>query len=101
MMILVVFFFLRRRQPLRSTRTDTLFPSTMLFRADPAGAGEQRVGEEADRDADAGHRAHHVGGPAVLLRDTVPDVVVLPAGDRKSTRLNSSHQCASRMPSSA
>src|SRR3546814_10634731 len=26
---------------------------------------------------------------------------VIPKGDRKSTRLNSSHQCASRMPSSA
>src|SRR3546814_2594580 len=33
---------------------------------------------------------------AMLSKDPTPDEV-----DRKSTRLNSSHQCASRMPSSA
>src|SRR3546814_3543109 len=36
---------------------------------------------------------HHVGHAAW--------VVPLIAGDRKSTRLNSSHYCASRMPASA
>ena len=30
-----------------------------------------------------------------------PVYLVNPRGDRKSTRLNSSHQCLSRMPSSA
>src|SRR3546814_5251830 len=32
----VVFFFLRIRRPPRSTRTDTLFPYTTLFRSFPA-----------------------------------------------------------------
>src|SRR3546814_21023534 len=31
---LFVFFFLMRRRPPRSTRTDTLFPYTTLFRSD-------------------------------------------------------------------
>ena len=34
-------------------------------------------------------------------RAFVPDLLVIPAGDRKSTRLNSSHHTTSRMPSSA
>src|SRR3546814_9827760 len=48
-MVRVVFFFLMiRRQP-RSTRTDTLFPYTTLFRSDAAafcrhGAGRRRTG---------------------------------------------------------
>src|SRR3546814_20114075 len=37
-MILFVFFFLMIRRPPRSTRTDTLFPYTTLFRS-AAGAG--------------------------------------------------------------
>src|SRR3546814_3613583 len=32
--LLSVFFFLMRRRPPRSTRTDTLFPYTTLFRSD-------------------------------------------------------------------
>src|SRR3546814_982035 len=47
--------------------------------------------------------------PANMLAEVPPvDVFLIPgdqipggAGDRKSTRLNSSHECASRMPSSA
>src|SRR3546814_5015332 len=40
---LVVFFFLMIRRPPRSTRTDTLFPYTTLFRSriGHAGAGQQ------------------------------------------------------------
>src|SRR3546814_8919551 len=43
------------------------------------------------------------GGPAVVLEHGGQQVRGgrLAAGDRKSTRLNSSHYCASRMPSSA
>src|SRR3546814_11911844 len=33
MFILLEFFFLMRRRPPRSTRTDTLFPDTTLFRS--------------------------------------------------------------------
>src|SRR3546814_13702123 len=32
-----IFFFLMIRRPPRSTRTDTLFPYTTLFRSDPPG----------------------------------------------------------------
>ena len=39
----------------------------------------------------------HVEGTA----DRPPDPPTFPKGDRKSTRLNSSHRIASRMPSSA
>src|SRR3546814_15921350 len=35
----VLFFFLMIRRPPRSTRTDTLFPYTTLFRSSEAGAG--------------------------------------------------------------
>src|SRR3546814_11522023 len=43
-----VFFFLLIRRPPKSTRTDTLFPSTTLFRSDPRlfGGLEQQVGAD-------------------------------------------------------
>src|SRR3546814_13882206 len=47
-----VFFFLMRRRPPRSTRTDTLFPYTTLFRShedlrrDGDLRGAKRVGQE-------------------------------------------------------
>src|SRR3546814_12047182 len=46
---LVVFFVLMIRRPPRSTRTDTLFPYTTLFRSHwvPAFAGMTMVGVEA------------------------------------------------------
>src|SRR3546814_15037923 len=51
------FFFLMIRRPPRSTRTDTLFPYTTLFRApagcDPAGPAGQR---EARTKGKAGRR---------------------------------------------
>src|SRR3546814_9850391 len=37
---MVYFFFLIIRRPPRSTRTDTLFPYTTLFRSQDRGAGE-------------------------------------------------------------
>src|SRR3546814_14026525 len=48
-MMLCVFFFLMTRQPPRSTRTDTLFPYTTLFRSDRGLVGERTreiVGEQ-------------------------------------------------------
>src|SRR3546814_11299668 len=58
------FFFLRRRPP-RSTRTDTLFPYTTLFRSSPSlpyrlGA-EISVQSAAWRGAIAGTRDHQAG----------------------------------------
>src|SRR3546814_16829594 len=53
-----VFFFLMRRRPPRSTRTDTRFPYTTLFRS----PGERRCAPDADRgDRDAGRAASGVG----------------------------------------
>src|SRR3546814_17925343 len=80
--------FLMTRRPPRSTRTDTLFPYTTLFRSQLAEvdilalAGLLPVIHRREDGGGGVHPAHHVG-------------------DRKSTRLNSSHYCASRMPSSA
>src|SRR3546814_11365418 len=87
------FFFLMIRRPPRSTRTDTLFPYTTLFRSHlrlPA----------AGRDRDRGG-----GSPPIRCPRTAPGTDCLrlllqrggrhlrsrPRRDRKSTRLNSSH----------
>src|SRR3546814_11750394 len=43
MRVLCVFFLMIRRPP-RSTRTDTLFPYTTLFRSAEVGAGNRRNG---------------------------------------------------------
>src|SRR3546814_2964984 len=136
------FFFLMIRRPPRSTRTDTLFPYTTLFRSIAArrnGRGFERGGRElrdgatripalyptsdmgrahdprsaaiggscedrrlAQVDGGGTHTATEAGslgaprgrsGPVSLWRAATED--------RKSTRLNSSHSCASLMPSSA
>src|SRR3546814_18216813 len=80
------FFFLMIRRPPSSTRTDTLFPYTTLFRS-PA---------KSDVHMEDVHRA--VGFMAILgeleradLIDTSLPTVHAPTLDRKSTRLNSSH----------
>src|SRR3546814_19217625 len=77
----VCFFFLMIRRPPRSTRTDTLFPYTTLFRSPEAAIG--LAGEYAM------HSFIVVGDPRIWA-DTAA-VPILIAGDRKSTRLNSSH----------
>src|SRR3546814_15100767 len=52
----IVFFFLMRRRPPRSTRTDTLFPYTTLFRSDVAGQHQPRRGRPDIEPAVAGLR---------------------------------------------
>src|SRR3546814_20601338 len=47
-----VFFFLMIRRPPRSTRTDTLFPYTTLFRSRPAGDQRPHFGVEIGGIAD-------------------------------------------------
>src|SRR3546814_15542744 len=95
-------------RPPRSTRTDTLFPYTTLFRS--AGPGRLRIGgtdaaEGVEDDGAKGRVADVAGQQRIAARQgaargkAVEDARDLP--DRKSTRLNSSHSCASRMPSSA
>src|SRR3546814_15621648 len=67
LMFLSCFFFLMIRRPPRSTRTDTLFPYTTLFRSrdDQAGAGARREGAVTGAGADR----HPLGAhPAVRPR---------------------------------
>src|SRR3546814_10865354 len=127
-MLLRSFFFLIIRRPPRSTRTDTLFPYTTLFRSARAdlgsGAGTLGIGGIVAFDpgrgragqfrGGGGSACNHAGVP--LARSQDRDAVWRQARDqergkctarralfkdRKRTRLNSSHSCASRMPSSA
>src|SRR3546814_19751185 len=92
-------FFLMIRPPPRSTRTDTLFPYTTLFRSCAAAVLVLSAGL-AHADADTQFRQQF--GDAFLdhywslhADDAIAmgyyrDADQLPA-DRKSTRLNSSH----------
>src|SRR3546814_20532416 len=68
--IVVLFFFLMIRRPPRSTRTDTLFPYTTLFRS----PGRPRYGQHEQRP-DFGSAP---GGELVAGR--LPDRQVAPAG---------------------
>src|SRR3546814_15543873 len=86
--ISVCFFFLMIRRPPRSTRTDTLFPYTTLFRSlalmrrqrllQPLDRAEHRVAAQRRVGIELGQRADQAPGGAERR-------------DRKSTRLNSSH----------
>src|SRR3546814_13924066 len=99
----VLFFLMIRRTP-RSTRTDTLFPYTTLFRS-PAFAGTHgiqaisltfffcRDGQYIARcEALQRERGGEGGERCVVVREDVPAQRGDPGlQDRKSTRLNSSH----------
>src|SRR3546814_19460451 len=67
LLVVVVFlliFFLMIRRPPRSTRTDTLFPYTTLFRSGRVGDGHG-VGDQAARlihRGGVGRLVHHDGG---------------------------------------
>src|SRR3546814_12848812 len=102
--VFVFFFFLMMRRPPVSTRTDTLFPYTTLFRslhetvlrrveAFVADLGMNRVAHGAPAfqrrmQAELFGRTHRAveGDPGHHL-----GMGEMPATDRKSTRLNSSH----------
>src|SRR3546814_19797586 len=114
-LLVFVFFFLMIRRPPRSTRTDTLFPYTTLFRSeDDAALAELLIWHFKREDFEIAHTAD--GEEALLMaQENVPDIVLLDwmleslSGlevcrrlrrmnatanvpiDRKSTRLNSSH----------
>src|SRR3546814_20824481 len=78
--ICLFFFFLMIRRPPRSTRTDTLFPYTTLFRSPGYTQilinGERVPGTNNDRS---------------FFMDRILERGATTLGDRKSTRLNSSH----------
>src|SRR3546814_6602635 len=125
------------RRPPRSTRTDTLFPYTTLFRSgrdhqhEPrlrgrrrdAPRGRGRNAQEPVRRIELRHQRHGqegvqraipprgkpgAAGQLLSVREvcgwvevTTSEILTLIAVDRKSTLLNSSHYCASLMPSSS
>src|SRR3712207_8931088 len=86
----ISFFFLMIRRPPRST----LFPYTTLFRSDYVVAVCQALREGRPEDS-------YLDGDATPRADFLADLTaaaldldakgILSAGDRKSTRLNSSH----------
>src|SRR3546814_11712925 len=84
------------QRPPRSTRTDTLFPYTTLFRS-PLSHIERVVAALRLRDIDAINFDLMYGLPGQELADvdtTIDEALALAPSriaDRKSTRLNSSH----------
>src|SRR3546814_17279214 len=92
--IVVLFFFLMIRRPPRSTRTDTLFPYTTLFRS-PHLQGGGRWAPSGNHPFGAAHQRCH---GLLRRRPRGEDDAATPPAcggrahpDRKSTRLNSSH----------
>src|SRR3546814_4374497 len=74
-MLVIVFlvcflvFFLMILRPPRSTRTDTLFPYTTLFRSDPLPRGEARRRPSAWHRAGDGRRYRRRHFPCAAARD--------------------------------
>src|SRR3546814_12355143 len=107
-LLMLIFFFLMIRRPPRSTRTDTLFPYTTLFRSN----GElSQIEETLVEDGVVGYArrppsidsnrksyALYITGESMEPRYRAGDLVYVDprrapsiGEDRKSTRLNSSH----------
>src|SRR3546814_14273292 len=99
-------FFLMIRRPPRSTRTDTPFPYTTLFRSQTDAEADAQGGSEEKRGAaDRAARRHRRGAVKIAAEADVepgrprrgdrgrgpPLDRRQHQGDRKSTRLNSSH----------
>src|SRR3546814_20485931 len=100
----MVLFFLVIRRPPRSTRTDTLFPYTTLFRsvllmallasAGGSPAWPQAPSRDARSAAYCSQRANLAGfydTEAAIACRREEYTAAARARDRKSTRLNSSH----------
>src|SRR3546814_20022802 len=94
-----IVFFLKIRRPPRSTRTDTLFPYTTLFRSpvpvselpvtiDDVRAAAERIDGVVERTpSKRSQTLSEVLGTDVVLKFENLQFIA----DRKSTRLNSSH----------
>src|SRR3546814_16925498 len=95
--ISILCFFLMIRRPPRSTRTDTLFPYTTLFRSvlaerDTPSWNNQTRAAIDKRLALLEERSVLTDRQLQTLRAVAGRIVPQPEGrDRKSTRLNSSH----------
>src|SRR3546814_11696674 len=114
------FFVVIIRRPPRSTRTATLFPTTRLFRSRVQTRAPQPCSSPSLARPPRVPSAQLLFEPAEPVRLGLEQPLQQPAlpmlllhlpvrlrvpareaADRQSTRLNSSHYCASRMPSSA
>src|SRR3546814_14007277 len=73
--LLSKFFFLMIRRPPRSTRTDTLFPYTTLFRS-ACGAGS-RDGAAVDAPGEFDRRGVHIVAPREILAEQILAVIGL------------------------
>src|SRR3546814_11384708 len=72
-MSLLLFFFLRSRRPPRSTRTDTLFPYTTLFRSEQQ-IDLRRPAPDAFHAGERGNGRFVIeGGEAIEVERTVGD----------------------------
>src|SRR3546814_12467537 len=97
-MSVLSFSFLMIRRPPRSTRTDTLFPYTTLFRSALLAVGYE-IGTRAGIALHATAPDYHTSGAwnaitcaAICAHALGADATQFEhAIDRKSTRLNSSH----------
>src|SRR3546814_19527112 len=83
LMYLCLLFFLMIRRPPRSTRTDTLFPYTTLFRS-------LTFRNDANQYCRTFSAARADGLSGIACRNNGKWALHM-AADRKSTRLNSSH----------
>src|SRR3546814_9778561 len=82
MSVVVFLFFLMIRRPPRSTRTDTLFPYTTLFRGlDPA-VGARAVGLPGARGPQVQGPHDRPAGRLGAARDVPGEHLLLPAGAR-------------------
>src|SRR3546814_13380542 len=79
---LFFYFFLMIRRPPRSTRTDTLFPYTTLFRSSPMKLFDRVIKRLVTRGQLS---IYYHDGRKITVGTPEPGL------DRKSTRLNSSH----------
>src|SRR3546814_13977520 len=101
----MVFFLLIRRPP-KSTRTDTLFPYTALFRSllGRRGDGIDRLqgyegnAEESDRDREDGRGERRASG-AAAQGDALPGLMRLPSRVRDGRREARSEEHTSELKS--
>src|SRR3546814_18091330 len=99
--LLCIFFFLMIRPPPKSTRTDTLFPYTTLFRSPDAlrsvflpelfGPKLFFIAENNVYNFMQRLSPDYRGGFWNFLEYREKPLYLAPTSDRKSTRLNSSH----------
>src|SRR3546814_16346558 len=92
----------------RSTHTATLFPYTTIFRSSTLVSSLRVAQRRSNPWADARKPLDWFAPLAMTsferlrtLNDILEEYEFLDAEDRKSTRLNSSHSCAYRLPSAA